>query len=120
MNQAVADAVVAHLLALRFDEGLTVTNAQVVGVPEDPVLVVQFDDALRQPAGPQAAWWDFDAVEEFIDDAAGVASFAKVFLEELFWAGAPYEERPKDEAGVTWGEMDSPTPVNRLPPFMRT
>ena len=113
MNDEVADAVVAHLLVERFDEGLTVTEAQVVGLPRNPVLVVRFEDAVRQPGGPQAAWWDVGAVEEFMGDAAAVASFAKAFLEELFNAGAPYEERPQDEAGVTWTPHHRPTDCPR-------
>lgn len=117
MTPRVADAVVATLLSMRFDEGLRVIHAEVVGLPEAPILVVRFEDAVRNPDGPQAAWWDFGTCTQFIDDAEGVASFAKIFLEELFHAGGRYEDRPVDASGVTWGEMDSETTNNRLPPF---
>lgn len=118
MDEHTASAIAERLRTLDFDEGLSVTQAEVLGLPAWPVLVVRFVDA-RYPFGEQAAWWDFGACEEFLDDLDGVASFAKVFLEELFWAGGPYEERPRDATGTTWGEMDSETRQNRLPPFLR-
>lgn len=119
MDADVADAVIDRLKAFNFADELSIIDAEVRGLPDAPVLVVRFEDARRNPDGPQAAWWDFAACAEFLDDAEGVASFAHTFLEELFWAGAPYDERPLDSDGVTWGEMDSETQVNRLPPFLR-
>ncbi len=116
MQRSDADRLVAQLLAMRFDPGLRVINAHVVGLPDAPVLMVVFQDAAR-PSQRFGAWWDFHDYEDYVhqtDEMEWLADHAKVHLEEIFLAGPPLEQRPRDSEGVAWCEMYSLD--TRLPP----
>ena len=116
MQPADAEALVAHLLAMSFDAGLRVSNGDVVGLPEMPLLLVHFEDD-KHPDQRFGAWWDFHDYEEYVhrpDEVAWLASHAKIHLEEIFWTGPALEQRPSDEGGVVWCEMN--TLDARLPP----
>ena len=115
MDVVDAERLIRHFRALSFDPGLRVTHALVRGLPEAPLLLVNFEDETRP--GQLGAWWDFNGYEEYVDqpqETTWLASHAKVHLEEIFWAGPPMQARPRDAAGVPWCAMDSLE--LRLPP----
>ena len=48
-------------------------------------------------------WWDVDAEPGFpFTDAAEVATYLKIWLEEAFHAGPPVEDMPRDADGLRW------------------
>jgi hypothetical protein len=121
LEQREADATLRIFRSLTFDPGLVVVDARVAQSAEGPILLVWFEDRRSSPAKSLAAWWDFGAVSEFATpDPSDNAGFAKIFLEEIFHAGGPLEDRPTDEAGIRWAEMDWGRRGHRLPPVSPT
>lgn len=117
MDQAAAAALAEALSGRPFDEGLVVRDVRVVGLPDQPLLLVRFLD--RPAATTLGAWWDFHSVgaSELRDpDVEFLAGLAKAFLEEVFHAGGPIGERPRDRDGLPWAELDWRGP-HRLPPL---
>jgi hypothetical protein len=113
MQPEAAHRLTTKLLSMSFDPGLRVTSTKVVGLPDEPLLLVHYEDE-RRPGEGFGAWWDFDHYTEYVHKAEEVdwlASHAKVHLEEIFWAGPPLEVRPRDEAGLRWCRMDDLEPA---------
>lgn len=120
MNRDDADTLVTAFLQMRFDAGLRVEDARLVGLPDAPVLLVGFRDD-RRPGISFGAWWDFATYEVYLDqpdEMEWLASHAKIYIEELFHAGPELARRPRDAAGVVWCGMNSV--ATSLPPERTT
>lgn len=118
MERQDADVLVEHLLGMSFDAGLRVISAEMVGLPARPLLLVMFEDEPSHRGQPLGAWWDFSGYGEYRDkphEMAWLASHARIYLEEVFNAGHPVDERPRDGSGIAWAELNCIGP-DRLPP----
>ena len=78
MDRHLARRLVDAFAGMSFDDGLTVTEATVVGLPATPVMLIHFRDE-REPVRMLAAWWDFHGMAEMMDDPESLAGFAKAW-----------------------------------------
>jgi hypothetical protein len=101
----------------RFDAGLVVNRADIIDNDAGPVLLIHYTDE-RRPDQRFAGWWEMRRYAWGLDprEVAGLAGYAKIWLEELFQAGPALEERPVDEDGVLWVEMETLNTVLPPPP----
>lgn len=104
-----------------FDPRLVVTDARIARSAEGLILLVWFEDQRCSPPEPLAAWWDFAAAIWGTNspDPDNNAALAKAFLEEeVFHAGGPFKDRPRDAEGTSWAELDwDRVRGHRLPPI---
>jgi hypothetical protein len=117
MEQREAEGALSIFRNLTFDAGLVIRDARVARSSEGPVLLVWFEDRRPSSVEPLAAWWDFAVAGTSGPDPEFKAGLAKAYLEEVFQAGGPLDERPRDGNGIRWAEMDwDGERGHRLPP----
>jgi hypothetical protein len=116
-EQREVEAALQVFRMMTFDEGLVIRDAQIAHTPDGPILLVWFEDRRGSRDATLAAWWDFASGLESPPDPENLASFAKILLEEIFHAGGRLEDRPTDDHGTRWAEMDwNGRRGHRLPP----
>jgi hypothetical protein len=121
LNPEMRKRVLEALRTLDLDPWLSLDGASITDVGRAPVMLIWYRDS-RFPERRFGAWWDFHKYEEFLSDPAEaeyLATHAKIWLEELASAGGAIDQRPMDEHGMRWGEMDWAVYPHQLPPHLR-
>jgi hypothetical protein len=117
MDQEMQDRLLSEFGRTQLDAGLVVDRADIVDNRMGPTLIIHYKDQGR-PDQKLAGWWDMRRYDWGLhpDEVPGLAQYAKIWLEELFHAGPPFEDRPLDGDGIRWAEMDTLKPA--LPPHL--